>query len=55
TGVLGGFTNFSSFSLDAALLWERGAIAAAASYVVASVVLSLAAVFAGLALMRSLS
>jgi len=54
TGILGGFTTFSAFSLDAALLWERGAIVAAASYVVVSVMLSIAGLFAGLALVRSL-
>ncbi len=54
TGILGGFTTFSAFSLDAALLWERGAIVAAASYVIVSVTLSVAGLFAGLALVRSL-
>ena len=54
TGILGGFTTFSAFSLDAALLWERGAIVAAASYVIVSVMLSIAGLFAGLALVRSL-
>ncbi|MDX3928755.1 MAG: fluoride efflux transporter CrcB [Shinella sp.] len=52
TGVLGGFTTFSAFSLDAALLWERGEAGLAAVYVVASVLLSLAGVAAGLALSR---
>jgi fluoride exporter len=55
TGFLGGFTTFSAFSLDTAALWERGASATAAIYVVASVALSLAAVFAGLWVVRSLS
>ncbi|KPF63483.1 protein CrcB [Bosea sp. AAP35] len=55
TGVLGGFTTFSAFSLDAVLLWERGETGLAATYVVGSVVLSLAALFAGLAFVRSLS
>jgi CrcB protein len=54
TGILGGFTTFSAFSLDAALLWERGAILAAASYVLVSVILSIGGLFAGLALVRSL-
>ncbi|HOY76464.1 MAG TPA: fluoride efflux transporter CrcB [Hyphomonadaceae bacterium] len=54
TGVLGGFTTFSAFSLDAALLWERGAIAEAALYVSGSVVLSLIGVFGGLVLMRTI-
>jgi CrcB protein len=55
TGVLGGFTTFSAFSLDAMLLWERGAVAAAAGYVAGSVVLSIAALAAGLALVRGMS
>jgi CrcB protein len=53
TGVLGGFTTFSAFSLDAVLLWERGAVLAALAYVSLSVVLSIAALMAGLALMRA--
>ncbi|HEV7245924.1 MAG TPA: fluoride efflux transporter CrcB [Shinella sp.] len=52
TGVLGGFTTFSAFSLDAALLWERGEVGLAALYVGASVIFSLLAVAAGLALSR---
>ena len=48
TGILGGFTTFSAFSLDVANLIERGAMQPAAFYVLASVVLSIAAVFAGL-------
>ncbi|WP_137043366.1 fluoride efflux transporter CrcB [Pseudolabrys sp. FHR47] len=55
TGILGGFTTFSAFSLDVALLYERGEIGLAATYILASVVVSLVAVFAGLALMRSLT
>jgi CrcB protein len=55
TGILGGFTTFSAFSLDVALLYERGEIGLAATYILASVAMSLAAVFAGLALMRSLT
>ncbi len=53
TGLLGGFTTFSAFSLDVAVLFERGDTALAAAYVVASVVLSLAAIFTGLWLVRS--
>ncbi len=53
TGVLGGFTTFSAFSLDALVLIERGRWMAAAGYVCASVALSVLALFAGLALMRS--
>ena len=52
TGILGGFTTFSAFSLDALLLWEKGQVAWAAGYVLASVLLSLAAVGAGVWLMR---
>ncbi|QFT64611.1 CrcB protein [Roseivivax halotolerans] len=54
TGLLGGFTTFSAFSLDAVSLYERGAVGAAALYVSASVVLSLAAIAAGLILARSI-
>ena len=50
TGVLGGFTTFSAFSLDAALLIERHSYALAAGYVVGSVGVSIAALFLGLAL-----
>ncbi|MEA2975394.1 MAG: fluoride exporter [Alphaproteobacteria bacterium] len=53
TGILGGYTTFSAFSLDVALLYERGEIGLAALYVVASVLLSIAGLFAGLALARS--
>ncbi len=53
TGILGGFTTFSAFSLDFALLFERGDAMLAAIYVIASVALSLAAIFAGLWLVRS--
>jgi fluoride exporter len=54
TGVLGGYTTFSAFSLDTALLYERGAVGLAAAYVLGSVLLSIAGLFAGLALVRSL-
>ncbi len=54
TGILGGFTTFSAFSLDFAMLAERGELAQAAIYVAGSVALSLAAVFLGLYLVRSL-
>jgi CrcB protein len=53
TGVLGGFTTFSAFSLDVALLYERGQLGLAALYVAGSVGLSIAALFAGLALARA--
>jgi CrcB protein len=52
TGILGGFTTFSAFSLEAALLWERGQVLSSALFVVASVALSIAGVFAGLGLIR---
>ena len=52
TGILGGYTTFSAYSLDAALLYERGELASAALYVVGSVALSIAGLFAGLALVR---
>lgn len=52
TGLLGGFTTFSAFSLDAVALWQKGQGATAALYVGASVVLSLAALVAGLSVGR---
>jgi CrcB protein len=55
TGILGGFTTFSAFSLDFALLVERKAMMGAAMYAAGSVLLSLIAVFAGLALVRGLA
>ncbi len=55
TGVLGGFTTFSAFSLDVAVLWERGEVTSAMGYVAGSVTLSIAALFAGLWLVRSLA
>ena len=55
TGLLGGFTTFSAFSLDVAVLWERGAIAAAAGYALVSVAGAIAALFAGLAVVRALA
>jgi CrcB protein len=51
-GVLGGFTTFSAFSLETALMIERRAYGAAAGYVTLSVALSVAALFAGLLLSR---
>lgn len=52
TGILGGYTTFSAFSLDAVLLYERGEIGLALLYVAGSVVLSIAGLVAGLALVR---
>ncbi len=54
TGILGGFTTFSAFALDFAMLVERKALVAAGVYAAASVLLSLVAVFSGLWLMRAL-
>lgn len=54
-GVLGGFTTFSAFSLDVALMLERGALVAAAGYVAASVIGSVVTLFAGLSIMRSVA
>lgn len=51
-GMLGAFTTFSTFSLDVVTLYERGAIMAAAAYITASVILSVAGLFAGLGLVR---
>jgi CrcB protein len=53
TGILGGFTTFSAFSLDAALLIERHSYGAAAGYMAGSVAASVAALFLGLAMVRS--
>ena len=54
TGILGGFTTFSAFSLDAVALYERGEVGVAALYIVASVALSIAGLWAGLSLIRAL-
>lgn len=53
TGILGGFTTFSAFSLDAALLVERHSYGLAAGYMVGSVAASVAALFFGLAMFRT--
>lgn len=52
TGILGGYTTFSAFSLDAALFYERGEAGMALLYVLGSVVVSIAGLFAGLAVVR---
>jgi CrcB protein len=52
TGILGGFTTFSAFSLDVATLADRGYIALAVLYVIASVAVSIAALYAGIAIAR---
>ncbi|TJW93530.1 fluoride efflux transporter CrcB, partial [Neisseria gonorrhoeae] len=51
----GGYTTFSAFSLDTALLYERGELGLAALYVVGSVALSIMGLFAGLAIVRHLT
>ena len=53
TGVLGGFTTFSAFSLDTVRLYERGQLTLALGYSCGSVVISMAALCAGLAIMRA--
>lgn len=53
TGILGGFTTFSAFSLDFAVLFERGDLAQAFGYAAISVIISIAALFAGLYLARA--
>ena len=53
-GILGGYTTFSTFSLDSVLLIQRGAYASAAAYIVGSTMLSIGALFAGLWLVRAL-
>lgn len=55
TGVLGGFTTFSAFSLEAAQMIERGQAGVALGYALVSVTASVAALFAGLLLVRSLA
>lgn len=54
-GIIGGFTTFSAFSLDTVLMIERGAPVTALTYVLASVVGSVVALFAGLMLGRSVA
>ena len=51
-GVLGGFTTFSTFSLDTVVLVERGAMASAALYVLGSVIVSIVFLFGGMRAMR---
>ena len=54
TGVLGGFTTFSAFSLDALTIFERGHLGQAALYVIGTVVLSLLAIFLGVMVARGI-
>ena len=55
TGILGGYTTFSAFSLDVALQYERGELGLTALYILLSVGLSIGGLFAGLALVRHFS
>ena len=55
TGLLGGFTTFSAFSLEASLMWQRGDHITLAAYAVGSVVLAVAAVFLGMAMVRPIA
>ena len=55
TGIFGGFTTFSAFSLDFATLWERGATLPALGYALASVIGAIIALFVGLWLARTVS
>ena len=52
TGILGGYTTFSAFSLDTILLYQRGELGLAALYVVLSVALSVGGLLAGLTVVR---
>ena len=53
TGFLGGYTTFSAFSLETALLYERGEIWAAGLYVLGSVILAITGLFVGFAIVRA--
>jgi CrcB protein len=55
TGILGGFTTFSAFSLDAALLWQRGETGLALAYVLGSVLCSISALALGLTALRAVA
>lgn len=52
TGLLGGYTTFSTFSLDTITLWERGQIANAMAYVIGSLILSFAGLWLGMVIFR---
>ena len=54
TGILGGYTTFSTFSLDSVLLLQKGQYGAAAFYIIGSVVFSILALFAGLWIVRAI-
>jgi CrcB protein len=53
TGIVGGFTTFSAFTLDTALLWERGQLGVAALYALGTIAAGLISLCAGLAIMRT--
>ncbi len=53
-GILGGYTTFSTFSLDSALMLQKGQYGLASAYVIGSVVLSILALFAGLWIIRAI-
>jgi CrcB protein len=55
TGFLGGFTTFSAFSLDAALMWQRSDFTALMTYVVSSALLSIVALFLGMGAVRAIT
>ncbi|MEO0774397.1 MAG: fluoride efflux transporter CrcB [Pseudomonadota bacterium] len=55
TGILGGFTTFSAFSLDAFTLYERGQTGLALTYIASSVAFSLVAIVAGVLIARTLT
>jgi CrcB protein len=55
TGLLGGFTTFSAFSLEAALMWQRGDYTGLAGYAIGSVVLSIVALFLGMGAVRAIA
>lgn len=55
TGIVGGYTTFSAFSLDAVLLWEKGQFGMAGGYVLLSVFGSLLGLVAGLAITRAVA
>jgi CrcB protein len=54
TGILGGYTTFSTFSLESAVLIQRGAYVTATGYVVGSAVMSIVALFCGLWIVRAI-
>jgi CrcB protein len=55
TGILGGYTTFSAFSLDTVLLWERGQWSLAIIYVLTSVLASILGLVLGVAIVRQLT